>query len=260
MGDAACRGVVTVVPAAPEKRRYDSSLRREQAAQTRLRIVDAGAELVHSFSSWDWRELTIRAVAERARVHERTVYRHFPAEQHLRAAVLARLEQEAGIDPYGVTLEGIGDHVQQLFGYLSTFTSSNEPPMDSALEDEDRRRKDGLVAAIRTAAPEWSDRDRTMAAALIDVLAGVASYRRLVSGWQLEPDDATMAASWLIGLLAREVREDRPPSGAASLPKCASPGSPPPARSRSASSKGRGRTPPTSSSPSPPGTRSRRSS
>ena len=196
---------------APAKRRYDSTLRRERAAQTRQRIVDAGAELVHSFSSWDWRELTIRAVAERAGVHERTVYRHFPTEQHLRTAVLARLEQEAGIDPYAVTLDGIGEHVEQLFGYLSTFTSSTEPAVDTALEDEDRRRKEGLVAAVAAAAPEWSQRDRTMAAALIDVLAGVASYRRFVSGWELSSEDATYAVNWLVGLLAREVREDRPP-------------------------------------------------
>jgi AcrR family transcriptional regulator len=194
-----------------EKRRYDSSLRRERAAQTRQRIVDAGAELVHSLPTWDWRELTIRAVAERAGVHERTVYRHFATEQLLRAAVLSRLEQEAGIDPYDVTLEAIGQHVSQLFGYLSTFTSSKEAPVDSALEEEDRRRKEGLVAAVDAAAPHWSARDRRIAAALIDVLAGVASYRRLVGAWQLTSTDATDAVNWLVGLLAREVREDRPP-------------------------------------------------
>ncbi len=204
---------MTTSDTAPEKRRYDSTLRRERAAQTRQRIVEAGAELVHSFSSWDWRELTIRAVADRAGVHERTVYRHFPTEQHLRTAVLARLEQEAGIDPYAVTLDGIGEHVEQLFGYLSTFTSSTEPAVDTALEDEDRRRKEGLVEALRAAAPNWDERDRTMAAALIDVLAGVGSYRRFVSGWQLTSEEAASAATWLIDLLAREVREDRPPGG-----------------------------------------------
>ena len=245
---------------AHDKRRYDSTLRRERAAQTRQRIVDAGADLVHSFASWDWRELTIRAVADRAGVHERTVYRHFPTEQHLRTVVLARLEQEAGIDPYGVTLDAMGEHVRTLFQYLSTLSSSAAPPVDSALEDEDRRRKEGLVAAVGAAAPGWSDDDRTMTAALIDVLAGLPSYRRFVSGWRLSPEQATLATSWLLGLLAREVHGDRPPSGAASLPECASPASPPPVRSRSASSKGRARTPPTSSSPSPPATRSRRSS
>ena len=216
MGNSADRDHVTSRPASHgavrEKRRYDSSLRRERAAETRQRIIDAGAELVHSFSSWDWRKLTIRAVAERAGVHERTLYRHFPTEQHLRASVLARLEQEAGIDPHDVTLEAISDHVGKLFEYLSTFSSSTEPPLDPALEEEDRRRKEGLVAAVHAAAPDWSGRDQTVAAALIDVLTSVAAYRRFVSGWQLSPREATFAANWLIGLLAREVREGRPPA------------------------------------------------
>ena len=68
-------GVVT------ERRRYDSTRRREQAAETRGRIVTAGTELLQATSIRDWRALTIRAVAERAGVNERTVYRHFGGEQ-----------------------------------------------------------------------------------------------------------------------------------------------------------------------------------
>src|SRR5882724_368443 len=99
-------------------RRYDSSLRRERAALTRERIIDAGAALVHELSSWDWRELTIHAVAERAGVHERTVYRHFPTEEVLRAAVIDRLQQEAGLRPEDVTIDTIEDQISRLFAYL----------------------------------------------------------------------------------------------------------------------------------------------
>ena len=60
-------------------------------AETRDRILDAGSALVHEFESWDWRPLTFRAVAERAGVGERTVYRHFATEQALHAAVMERL-------------------------------------------------------------------------------------------------------------------------------------------------------------------------
>jgi len=41
-------------------------------------VIAAGSELVRQLPSWDWREVTFRAVAERAGVGERTVYRHFP--------------------------------------------------------------------------------------------------------------------------------------------------------------------------------------
>jgi len=58
-----------------QRRRYDSPVRRQQVAETRERIVAAGAELLHGFPIWNWRALTVRAVAERAELNERTVYR-----------------------------------------------------------------------------------------------------------------------------------------------------------------------------------------
>src|SRR3546814_2683945 len=66
-----------------ERRSYDSTLRRERAALTRDRIVAAGCELLQGSSIRDWRGLTIRAVAERAGVNARTVYRHLGNERGL---------------------------------------------------------------------------------------------------------------------------------------------------------------------------------
>lgn len=192
-------------------RPYDSTLRRERATQTRDRIVDAAAELVHGLSSWDWRSLTIRAVAERAGVHERTVYRHFATEDNLRSAVVARLEQEAGIRPDELALDGLEEHVTKLFRYLSTFASSTEPRLDPSLAAEDERRRSGLLAAVQAVAPDWNDHDQAVVAALIDVLSGVPAYRRFVSGWNLAPADAAAAVSWLLTLLRREVESDRRP-------------------------------------------------
>jgi AcrR family transcriptional regulator len=77
---------------APARRRYDSPVRRERAAQTRERILAAGAELLHGFPIWNWGALTVPAVATRAGVTERTVYRYFANERALRDAVLGRLE------------------------------------------------------------------------------------------------------------------------------------------------------------------------
>src|ERR1700683_2616023 len=78
----------------PAGRSYDGTLRREQAAVTRERIVVAGSELLHRGSIRDWKRLTVRAVAERAGVSERTVYRHFGNERGLSDAVMHRLEEE----------------------------------------------------------------------------------------------------------------------------------------------------------------------
>src|SRR3954452_3744003 len=200
-------------------RRYDSSLRRERAALTRERIIDAGAALVHEFSSWDWRELTVRAVAERAGVHERTVYRHFPTEEVLRAAVIDRLQQEAGLRPEDVTIDTIGDQVSRLFAYLGSFSSSGEPKMDAALAAVDERRKVALLDVVTAETPGWSDSDRRATAAIIDVLWGVPTYRRLVSGWELDETESARAVTWLLRLVLAEVRAGRPPSPAGRPPR-----------------------------------------
>ena len=193
-------------------RRYDSSLRQERAAQTRERIIDAGAALVHEFSSWDWRELSVRAVAARAGVHERTVYRHFPTEEGLRAAVVERLQQEASIRPEDVTLDNIEDQVGRLFAYLASFSSSAERKTDAALAAVDERRNAALLAVVVGAAPDWSERDQRSTAALIDVLWGVPTYRRLVDGWQLDEKEATRAVTRLLRILLADVSADRPES------------------------------------------------
>lgn len=195
-------------------RRYDSPVRRERAALTRERIVDAGAALVHEFPSWDWRALTVRAVADRAGVHERTVYRYFPTEQLLRAAVVDRLEQEAGLRPEDVTFDTIEEHLSGLFGYLASFSSTGERPTDEALVAVDERRKSALLEVIAAETPAWTERDRRLAAAVIDVLWGVPTYRRLVGGWGLDDDDAAAAATWVVRLVLDEIRAARSPSSA----------------------------------------------
>ena len=196
-------------------RRYDSSLRRERAALTRERIVDAGAEIVHGFSSWDWRDLTVRAVAERAGVHERTVYRHFPTEEVLRAAVIERLQQEAGLRPEDVTIDNIEEQVTRLFAYLASFSSSGERETDTALAAVDERRKAALLDVVTAETPDWPDADRRAAAAIIDVLWGVPTYRRLVSGWGLDETESARAVTWLVRLVLTEIRADRRPPAAA---------------------------------------------
>jgi AcrR family transcriptional regulator len=192
-------------------RRYDSSLRQERAALTRERIIDAGASLVHEFSSWDWRQLDVRAVAERAGVHERTVYRHFPTEQVLRAAVVERLQQEAGLRPEDVTIDNIEEQVRQLFTYLASFSRSTEKPTDAALAAVDERRKAALLNVITAETAGWSGADQRIAAAMIDVLWAVATYQRLIDGWQLDDKEAARAVTWLLRLLLTEVRDGKVP-------------------------------------------------
>ncbi len=67
----------------PPKRKYELKKRAEQVAETHLRITEAAIELHGTIGP---SRTTLSAVAERAGVERRTLYRHFPTEADLFAA------------------------------------------------------------------------------------------------------------------------------------------------------------------------------
>ena len=87
---------------APVRRRYDSPVRRQQAAETRARILAAGSALVHGYPTWDWRELTFRAVAEKA----------IAVQMKWIASTLGRMT-EAGLEALETQLLALRDIVRE---------------------------------------------------------------------------------------------------------------------------------------------------
>jgi AcrR family transcriptional regulator len=187
------------------RRSYDSTLRRQRAAETRERIIAAGSELLHASSVREWQGLTIRAVAEKAGVNERTVYRHFANEQGLRDAVMHQFEEEAGIDLRGMQLQDVADVTARIFAHVSRYPSEARQPLDPTLLDAKQRQHDALLAAVTAQAGAWSEADRTVAAAVLDVLWAVASYERMVVDWQMEPAEAVRGISWVMELINQAV-------------------------------------------------------
>lgn len=195
------------------RRTYDNRARQQKAAQTRERIVAAGSELVHAFDSWNWRDLTFKAVAERAGVGERTVYRHFPTERHLHDAVMQRLESEAGISYEDVDLTNIEEVTARVFASLQRFSvrKSVDTPQDPTFVGVDARRREALVRAVSAATPAWSAAQQQMAAALLDVLWNVPSYERLVGVWGIDGPDATRAIGWVMAKVIGAIEDDDAP-------------------------------------------------
>jgi AcrR family transcriptional regulator len=203
----------------PGRRRYDSPLRRERVAQTRERILAAGSELVHGFTTWDWKGLTFRAVAERAGVGERTVYRYFATERELHDAVMRRLGEEAGISYDGIGLAELGPVSARLFASLPSYAVTRwagEEPSQPTLVEDDAVRREAVLGAVAGPAADWDEDERRTAAAMLDVLWSVPSYQRLLTAWQFDGERATRAITWAIGVLADAIREGHrpPPAGA----------------------------------------------
>jgi AcrR family transcriptional regulator len=181
-------------------RRYDSTVRQRQAAETRDRIVDAGCELLRDASVRDWQGLTLKAVAAKAGVAERTVYRHFTNERGLRDAVLRRIEDEAGIDLAGVELDDLPKVATRILQHVSGYPIAERPVLDPTLGDAARRQRAALLGAVG---------DRPDVAAVLDVLWSVASYERVVADWGLEPEQAVGALAGAMQAIVDAVGSER---------------------------------------------------
>jgi AcrR family transcriptional regulator len=151
-------------------------------------------------------------VAERAGVNERTVYRHFANERELRDAVLARLEEEADIDVETLTLEGVQDLTARMLEYVSSFPLAERAPRDPTVAAANQRQRAALLAAVAPATDDWSEVDRAIAAAMLDVLWSVVSYERLVLDWELDPKEAIRGVTWVMGLVEDAIRHGRRPN------------------------------------------------
>ena len=195
----------------PGPRPYDSPLRRQRANETRERIIEAGCTLLRRSSIRDWRALTLRGVAEQAGVNERTVYRYFGNEQGLRDAVMRRLEQRAGIELDGMRLQDVADVAARTLGAVSMYPLRPRRSLDPTLTDANIRQRNALFGALEDAAGEWSESERTAAAALLDVLWSVGTYERLVSDWEMDRDQAIRTVTWAIGLVREAVRAGHRP-------------------------------------------------
>ncbi|UDY36710.1 TetR/AcrR family transcriptional regulator [Dermatobacter hominis] len=198
-------------PAEPARRRYDNTLRSEQAAGTRQRIVDAACELARESGMRDWRGLTVTATAERAGVSARTVYRHFTSEVGLRQAAMAEMEQRAGIDLSTLSLDGVADAAARIFSEVGGFRTAPAAEADPVLAEAGARQREALVAAVAEVADGWTDEERIRAAAVLDVLWSPAAYERLLGNWGLGPDGASEALTWAVRLVIGAVRGNRQP-------------------------------------------------
>lgn len=196
-----------------QPRPYDNSLRRQRALGTRERIVEAGCELLSESTIRDWQALTMNAVADRAGVHERTVYRHFTNERGLRDAVMHRLERRAGIDLDELRLDGIADVASRIVLTVASHPLEPSPPLDPTLSDASKRERDALLRALEPHTTGWSETDRVVAAAMCNLLWRVSVYEHLAVDWKLGQDDAIAGITWVLGLVEEAVREGRRPTG-----------------------------------------------
>lgn len=203
---------VKTTPNKTNRRTYNSPLRERQAAETRQSIIDAGVELIHEIPNWDWKNLTFRAVGERAGISERTVYRHFSTERILKDAIMRQLVDTAGVDLSTMELEDFPEITGVVYEFLASVASRQEEETDPTFASIDEHRRLALLDAVIRATPNWSEAEQENAAALLDILWNLPPFERLSHLWRFDTKRSIDIVGWLIRLVEEAIKKDRRPT------------------------------------------------
>jgi len=169
---------------------------------TREKIVDALTALMAAGE-----KLTHDAVAARAGISRRTVYRYFPDQVSLRAAVWARLGPAGGIP---TTLDALLGGMEERFANFDRKAATMTVAMASAEGRAIRNvMKDERVAAWRGMFADrvaaLAEPDRTRAIAVIQLIGTGLAWREMRDQWDMEAEGMTIACRWAIEALLADL-------------------------------------------------------
>jgi AcrR family transcriptional regulator len=189
-----------------------TSLREAHKDQTRLRILDAALEEIRE-GKFD--ALTIAKVAERARVTERTIYRHFETREDLLKAVWPRLQARVGSRGFPDTADAVIATPLRLFprfdeeAGLIRASISSQAGLEVRLSANDERRE-AMLACVKDALPEMGEAARRRRAAILQLVDSAYAWAVLKDFWDLDGAEAGRAAAEAIAiLLGRRSAEDQ---------------------------------------------------
>jgi AcrR family transcriptional regulator len=180
-----------------------SSLREAQRAVTEQRIVEALAGLIDEEHPL---EISMAAVAKRARVSEPTLYRHFPTKRDLFAALADYQFQTvtAGLAP--VSVEDLADAVRTVFQRSAAMENSVRWTLAAPdPERVPRTNTQARLTILRTALRDRAEVDDELTQFLLRTVLLLTSPMAWLY-WKdylgLEPAAAAATAGWAIKTLA----------------------------------------------------------
>jgi len=190
-------------------RPYKSDLRAEQAAGTRLRILDATASLLEIYGGLT--NVPNRLIAETAGITEMTVYRHFANREALEESLWRHVNDRHGIRQGFPTLAAeISERLPGLFASFDAapghITSTITTPVGRELRaSQDEGRRAAFTAIVTDVAPELDPAAQAQAAAILQLLYSAHTWLSLREQWDLTGDDAAAAAVWAVQTLVKDL-------------------------------------------------------
>jgi AcrR family transcriptional regulator len=180
-----------------------TSIREEYKERTRVRILDAALELVAEAGE---EPLTIAAVADRAGVTERTVYRHFDTRDALVRSLWRRMQQRIGTRGFPSSADDLADSPRRLFPVFdsqrglvraSLYSPAGLEVRLSSNED----RQGSSLAGVRDALPSLDEKSLRRRAAVVQLLNSAYAWEVMHQFWGFDGEEAGEAASEALAVL-----------------------------------------------------------
>ncbi|HEY3920189.1 MAG TPA: TetR/AcrR family transcriptional regulator [Stellaceae bacterium] len=191
-------------------RRYNSSLRDAQSAQTRERIMMAAKEFLETNNLED---LTLRQIAELADISAPTVYAYFPTMDALHQAFFFWLKPQIGTDLGLPAFADLASVPKRMFPYYVRQGRLLRNLMDTPAWDRLRAtdwqaKQEAWAQAIRAALPELTATQTARGAIAIHAFSTPNMWRWLVDITGCPEEDAEQIASWAIATLTAALHRD----------------------------------------------------
>lgn len=180
------------------------TIKKEEA---RARILDAFIALLIEGAD----DLSHDAVADRAEVGRRTVYRYFPDRAALMDATLLRVRERAGVRvTYPQSAEELLDTLESIYtGFDSIaplITMLRTTPQGRHLRlAQNRQRVQSYTRALAEAVKDLPPEDRKLATAMLQVLH-TTPWLEMRDHWGLDGHQIARATGWAVRTLLNDLK------------------------------------------------------
>ncbi len=156
-----------------------SSLAARHADLTQALILDSAIELLETASVT---ELSVRAVARKADISERTVFRYFARRDELLDAVASEMTRRLDAPPSPETIAELVAYPAAMFARFEASSTLTRAALHSELYHRIRSsdalgRGAAILRLVKQAAPERSEREHRLAAANIHYHVVASTWR-----------------------------------------------------------------------------------
>ncbi|MBO0749097.1 MAG: helix-turn-helix transcriptional regulator [Porphyrobacter sp.] len=185
-----------------------ASVRTTRKQEARERILDAFIALLTEGAT----DLSHDAVAKRAEVARRTVYRYFPDRPALFDAALLRVRELAGARVnYPESAQELLDTLEPIYAGFDSIapliTMLRTTPQGRQLRlAQNGQRVESYRAALADAVKELPPEDRKLATAMLQVLH-TTPWLEMRDHWGLDGKQIARATGWAVRTLLKDLKE-----------------------------------------------------